>query len=58
MSLVDRLRRAAAPWLHRASAWREDRLLRRIALLSTGVMAGQAAAVLASPLLTRLYTPQ
>ena len=42
----------------RAGAWREDQLLRRIALLSTGVMAGQAVAVLASPLLTRLYTPQ
>lgn len=55
---VSRLRRMAEPWLRRAASWRNDRLLRRIALLSTGVMAGQAVAVLVSPLLTRLYTPQ
>lgn len=58
MSLRDRLRQAAKPWLRRAAGWRDDRLLRRIALLSTGVMAGQAVAVLVSPLLTRLYTPE
>jgi O-antigen/teichoic acid export membrane protein len=58
VSLRSRLRRAAEPWLRRARAWRDDRLLRRIALLSTGVMAGQAVAVLVSPLLTRLYTPE
>ena len=58
MRLPGRLRRMAEPWLRRAAGWRDDRLLRRIALLSTGVMAGQAVAVLVSPLLTRLYTPQ
>ena len=58
VSLRHRLGQAAKPWLRRAGSWRDDRLLRRIALLSTGVMAGQAVAVLASPLLTRLYTPE
>ena len=35
-----------------------DRFIRRVALLSSGVVFGQAVAALASPLLSRLYTPE
>jgi O-antigen/teichoic acid export membrane protein len=44
-------------WRGRLRAWRDDRFLRRVAVLSSGTIAGQLVLVLATPLLTRLYTP-
>lgn len=55
------MRRPALPmlrgWRGRLRAWRDDRFLRRVAVLSSGTIVGQLLLVLAAPLLTRLYTP-
>ncbi len=45
-------------WQRLARSARQDRFLRRLALLSGGTMLGQAVVLLSSPLLTRLYTPE
>lgn len=44
-------------WRGRLRAWRDDRFLRRVAVLSSGTVAGQLLLLLAAPVLTRLYTP-
>ena len=49
--------RSSPGWRGWLRSWRNDRFLRRVAVLSSGTIAGQLVLVLASPLLTRLYTP-
>ena len=49
--------RAPPGWRGRLRAWRHDRFLRRVAVLSSGTIVGQLVLLLATPLLTRLYSP-
>jgi len=46
------------PWLNRiASAFRSDGFIRNVSILAGGAALGQLLALLASPLLSRLYSP-